>query len=200
MAPPSCIPMASKASEGGVSSVTSELQKFSPFAPLEGASEQPCQVTEGLGGAMEARPFLPHHLCGAAGAVATPGPARAGPYYVPTTEFYTLNKDPSLESQDSSTLSSPPSDALAPPGAQGPPGSGTTPDPLFQFSIGKILEDEGASGAARVQGTDCELSGFYEGVTYAEGSDRGGPTPPQLQTPDRLEPDSLQADQRQIHR
>ncbi|KAM6918706.1 fas-activated serine/threonine kinase [Xenentodon cancila] len=200
MAPPSCVSVASKASEGGVSAVTSELQKFSPFASLEGSGEQPCQVSEGLAGTMEARPFLPHHLCSTAGAAATSGPTRSGPYYVPAAEYYSLNKDPSLESQDSSTLSSSPSDGLAPPGVQGPPGATVAPDPLFQFSIGKILEDEGAVGATGVQETDCELPGFYEGVTYAEGAERGGSTPPQLQTPERPEPDSLQTDQCQVHR
>ncbi len=205
---PSCVTVASKPADGAVAVVTSEFQKFSPFAPLEEGTEQPCQVGEAMGGAMEPRSFLPHHIRSTPGATAPSGPPRPGtnggpldygPYYVPAAEYYSgLAKEHSLESQDSSTLSSPPSDGLAQPGAQGPAGA-TAPDSLFQFSIGKILEDEGGVG---VQGTDCELPGFYEGVTYSEesGADRGPPSPPQLHPPDRPTADNPPTDQRQIRR
>lgn len=206
--PPSCVTVASKPADGSVAVVTSEFQKFSPFATLEEGAEQPCQVGEAMGAPMEPRSFLPHHIRSTAGATAASGPQRPGtnsgpldygPYYVPAADYYSsLAKEHSLESQDSSTLSSPPSDGLAQPGAQGPAGA-TAPDSLFQFSIGKILEDEGGAGG---QGTDCELPGFYEGVTYSEGSgtDRGPPSPSQIQPPSRPDADSPQTDQRQLRR
>lgn len=204
--PPSCVAVASKPADGAVT-VTSEFQKFSPFVALEEGGEPPLQPS----GAMEPRSFLPHHIRSTAGATVTSGAPRPGanggpldygPYYVPATEYYSgLAKEHSLESQDSSTLSSPPSDSLAPPGAQGSAGA-TAPDSLFQFSIGKILEDEGGAGAPAGQGADCELPGFYEGVTYPEGSgaDRRPSSPPQLHPPDRPDPDNPPTDQRQIRR
>ncbi|XP_023137339.2 FAST kinase domain-containing protein 3, mitochondrial [Amphiprion ocellaris] len=205
--PPSCVAVATKP-DSAVAVVTSEFQKFSPFAVLEEGGEPTGPVGEVLGGALEARSFLPPHIRstpGAAAPSAAPRPGTNGgpldysPYYVP--EYYAgLAKEHSLESQDSSTLSSPPSDGLAPPGVQGPAGA-PAPDSLFQFSIGKILEDEGGSGAPGVQGTDCKLPGFYEGVPFSEGpeADRGPSTPPQLHAPDRPDPDIL-PDQRQIRR
>ncbi len=208
MVPPSCVAVAPKPADGAVAMVTSEFQKFSPFAVLEEGAEQPCQGEEAMGVSMEPRSFLSPHIRNTSGAPAASGPPRPGtnggpldygPYYVPAAEYYSnLAKEHSLESQDSSTLSSPPSDGLAQPGAQGPAGV-TAPDSLFQFSIGKILEDEGGS---RGQGTDCELSGFYEGVAYSEGSgtDRGPPSPPQLHPPNRPDADSPSTDQRQLRR
>lgn len=207
--PPSCVAVASKPApaDGAVAVVTSEFQKFSPFAPLEDGAEQTCQAGEAVGGAAEPRTFLPHHIRSAPGTVvatalprpgANGGPLDYGPYFVPAAaaaEYYSgLAKEHSLESQDSSTLSSPPSDGLAPPSAPGPAGP-APPDSLFQFSIGKILEDEGA-GPAGGQGADCELPGFYEGVTYGEGSDRGRASPQQDQT----DTDTAPAEQRPIRR
>lgn len=197
----------SKPADGAIAAVTSEFQKFSPFVTLEEGAEPACQVGE----AIESRPFLPH-IRSTGGSTAPAGPPRPGPsagagpldygaYYVPAAEFYsTLAKEHSLESQDSSTLSSPPSDSLAPPGGPGPAGA-PPPDSLFQFSIGKILEDEGGPGE---QGPDCELSGFYDGVTYssdASGPERGAATPPQLQQPSRAEADAPPpAEARQLRR
>lgn len=208
--PPSCVAVTSKPADDPVAAMTSDFQKFSPFAALEEGVEQPCQAGETMvGGSMEPRSFLPHHIRSTPGATAAAtGPLRPGtngapldygPYYVPAAEYYSgLPKEHSLESQDSSTLSSPPSDSLAQPGAKGPAGA-TAPDSLFQFSIGKILEDEG--GAAG-QGTDCQLSEFYKGVSYSEGSgaDREPLSPPQLHPPNRPDADSPPADQRQIKR
>ncbi|KAG7522566.1 fas-activated serine/threonine kinase [Solea senegalensis] len=207
----SCVTMASKPADDGVTVVTSEFQRFSPFTALEDGSEQPRHLGEVMGGAMESRSFLPHHIRSQVGAPASSGAPQPGtngnpldysPYYVPAAEYYSsLAKEHSLESQDSSTLSSSPSDGLVPLGAQGPVGP-TAPDSLFQFSIGKILEDERGAGVPGSQETDCELPGFYEGVAYPEGSgvDRGTTSPPQLQPPNRPDPDSPPPDQRPIRR
>lgn len=206
--PPSCVAVATKPADAAVTVVTSEFQKFSPFVAPEEGAEQPCQVGEAMGGSMEPRSFLPHHIRSTMVATAASGPPRAGtngspldygPYYVPAAEYYSsLAKEHSLESQDSSTLSSPPSDGLAQPGAPGPTGPAAS-DSLFQFSIRKILEDEGGAGG---QGTDCELPGFYEDVTYSEGggADRGAASPPQLHPPNRPDTESPPTDQRKIRR
>ncbi|XP_047197870.1 fas-activated serine/threonine kinase [Hippoglossus stenolepis] len=208
--PASCVAMASKPADGSVAVVTSEFQRFSPFAVLEEGGEQQCHVGEAMGGAMEPISFLPHHIRSTTGAALSSGAPRPtnggpldyGPYFVPAAEYYSsLAKEHSLESQDSSTLSSPPSDGQAPPGAPEPV-EATAPDSLFQFSIGKILEDEGGTGAPESQGTDCALPGFYEGVTYSEVSvaDRGPSSPPQLHPPDQPELDNPPTDQRPIRR
>nr|XP_040028102.1 fas-activated serine/threonine kinase [Gasterosteus aculeatus aculeatus] len=171
----------SKPADDAVTVVTAEFQKFSPFVVLQEGPDQLCQV----GGATEPRSFLPHR-----GPGEPPRPGTGGspyePYYVPTADFYSsLAKEHSLESQDSSTLSSPPSDD-PPGGAQGPTGA-TAPDSLFQFSIGKILEDEA--------GRAGDLGGFYEGGLYPEGqgADRGTPPP-------RPDTDPPPMDQRHIRR
>ncbi|XP_078143569.1 fas-activated serine/threonine kinase [Centroberyx gerrardi] len=191
--PPSCVAAASKPADGTVTvaTLTSDFQKFSPFVALEEGSEQR-QAGEAGGGAS-----LPHHARGAPGGPGPRpganggGPLDYGPYYVPAAEYYSgLAKEHSLESQDSSTLSSPPSDGPAQPGAA------AAPDALFQFSIGKILEDEAGAGPPGAQGTNCELPGFYEGVSYTEG---GGADGGQLHPPDRPDTDNT-TDQRQIRR
>lgn len=192
----------SKSSDGTVAALTSDFQKFSPFTVLEDGSVQPCQ--EAVGVAMEARSFLPHHhhirspVPAASVRTGTNGgPLDYGTYYVPGSEFYPgLPKDHSLESQDSSTLSSPPSDSVTQPATKGPAGA---PDSLFQFSIGKILEDEGRTSG---QATDCQIPGFYEGVSFAEGSgaDREPSSPSQPRPSSRPDAESSCADQRQIKR
>ncbi|XP_065809511.1 fas-activated serine/threonine kinase [Labrus bergylta] len=209
--PPSCVAVAAKPADGSVAIMTSEFQKFSPFAALVEGAEQPGQGGEAMGVNIESRSFLPHHIRSTTGATAAPGPQRLGsnggsldygPYYGPPAEFYSgLPKEHSLESQDSSTLSSPPSDSLAQPGAPGPAGA-PAPDSLFQFSIGKILEDKGGAGTQGGKGIDCELPGFYEGATYPEGpgADREPPSPPQLQPPERTESDDPPTEQRAIRR
>ncbi|KAG7455369.1 hypothetical protein MATL_G00255940 [Megalops atlanticus] len=180
--PPCVSSMAPKApdSQASMAALTSDFQKFSPFVQLEeGADAMPGEEL----GASEST-FLPHHI--RPQAPATPAAQRGGPNgggpldyspYYPASDYYTsLAKEQSLESQDSSTLSSP-SDCLAQGGAPSS-GGGAGPDSLFQFSIGKILEDEGgAPGPA--QGPDCELPAFYEGVAYPEAGKGGvGPASP----------------------
>lgn len=209
--PSSCVTVATEPAENAVAAVTSELQKLSPFVVLEDGGEQTGQGSEGLGGPAEARSVRSHRMCCSSGSAAPSGSPRTGtndvaldyePYYGPAAEYYSgLAKEQSVESQDSSTLSSSSSEGPAPLGALGPAGP-AAPDSLFQFSIGKILEDEGTAGNSGVQGPDHELPGFYEGATYAEGSnaDRGPQEPTQLHPPDGAEPEPLLTEPRQIRR
>uniref|UniRef100_A0A3Q2R163 Fas-activated serine/threonine kinase n=1 Tax=Fundulus heteroclitus TaxID=8078 RepID=A0A3Q2R163_FUNHE len=195
------VTVTTKPAAGAVAAVTAELQNFSPFAAVEDGAERPGQAAEGS--AVEDGPFRSHHLCSTAGAPAASegpragtngGPLAYGPYYGPAAQFYSgLAKEHSVESQDSSTLSSPPSDGLVPPQA---PAGAAAPDSLFQFSIGKILEDEGAPAAPEVLGTDCELPGFY---ADGSGSNRGAPSP-LLHPPERADPEGPPTEQRSIRR
>lgn len=142
-----------------VAALTSDFQKFSPFSPPleEGIDKQPENDST----------FLPPHIqrAGTNGAV----PLEYNTYYQASDYYTSLAKEHSLESQDSSTLSSP-SECLAQAGSA-VPGATAPQDSLFQFSIGKILEDE--SGASiqvgANSGPDCSITPFYEGVTYEAG-------------------------------
>ncbi|XP_030629776.1 fas-activated serine/threonine kinase isoform X2 [Chanos chanos] len=165
--PPCPVPK-SPEGPGSVTVLTSDFQKFSPFAPPleEGGDKR----------AGDESAFLPPHMRSTAPANQRGGPNGGVPLdynpYYPATDYYsTLAKENSLESQDSSTLSSP-SDCLTQAGPSGS-GTGAPPDSLFQFSIGKILEDEGGAAipAGSTPGPDCEITTFYEGVTYPEGGE-----------------------------
>lgn len=156
-----CAVVNPKSSDGSpsVAALTSDFQKFSPFSPPleEGVDKQPENDST----------FLPPHMqrAGTNGTVALDYNT-----YYPASDYYTsLAKEHSLESQDSSTLSSP-SECLAQAGSA-VPGAAAPQDSLFQFSIGKILEDE--SGASiqvgANSGPDCSITPFYEGVTYEAG-------------------------------
>lgn len=137
-----------------VAALTSDFQKFSPFSPPleEGVDKQPENNST----------FLPPHIqrAGTNGAV----PLEYNTYY-----YTSLAKEHSLESQDSSTLSSP-SECLAQAGSA-IPGATAPQDSLFQFSIGKILEDENGASiqVGANSGPDCSITPFYEGVTYEAG-------------------------------
>ncbi|XP_009328505.1 PREDICTED: fas-activated serine/threonine kinase [Pygoscelis adeliae] len=110
-----------------VLALTSDLQDFAPFAP-ETPSSPPGSRENNLAGR-----FLPT-LC----------PAPGGPCYQPPSDYYCgLSKESSLESQGSSTLSSP-SECLSAQPAGTPDCSprGISAATLFQFPISKILEEE----------------------------------------------------------
>lgn len=140
MLPLSRVPAASKAPpahtttspaaislRSSVLALTSDLQDFAPFAP-ETPSSPPGSRESNLAGR-----FLPT-LC----------PAPGGPCYQPSSDYYCgLSKESSLESQGSSTLSSP-SECLSAQPAGTPDCSprGTSTATLFQFPISKILEEE----------------------------------------------------------
>lgn len=198
--PPSCAGATAKSADGAVATVTSEFQ-FTPFTVLEDGAEP----AEAVGGAVESRSFLPHRILGSTVVAASSGPLRPGSnggpldygsYYITSGDYYTsLPKEQSLESQDSSTLSSPRSESLAQPGTKGSTAPAAT-DSLFQFSIGKILEDEGGAGG---HGNPCELPGFYEGVAYSEAAPEP-PSPPQLHAANRPEAGTPPVDHKQIRR
>lgn len=193
--------MAPKTPEGStaVTVLTSDFQKFSPFAPLEeGGDQRPV-------GGDESVTLLPHHMQRGANPAsaqrAAPnggGPLDYNTYYTPADYYSSLAKEHSLESQDSSTLSSPPSDSLAQPMASGVGGSTTAaPVSLFQFSIGKILEDEGGVQVGPGNhGPDCELPVFYEGLA----GDVGPTSSLQLHPADRTDTERAVGDQRQVKR
>ncbi|XP_046884394.1 fas-activated serine/threonine kinase [Hypomesus transpacificus] len=196
---------------GSVAALSSDFQKFSPFAPLEESCDQR-PTTDVLGGGPESVAFLSHHMRTAAGGQATSassvgsngGPLDYNPYYVPTPDYYSsLAKEHSLESQDSSTLSSPPSDGLAQTVVSGTGGPSSS-DSLFQFSIGKILEDEGGPRTVipGSQRPDCELPAFYDEVTYPEGGkgDVGPTSPLHLHPANRTDEERAAGDQRQVKR
>ncbi|XP_072544292.1 fas-activated serine/threonine kinase isoform X2 [Salminus brasiliensis] len=149
-----------------VTALTSDFQKFSPFSPglEEEADKQPDEDSAFLTPHMRS-PAHTGHRVGTNGAV----PLSYNTYYTTSDYYSTLAKEHSLESQDSSTLSSP-SDCLTQAGSA-MPGTTAPQDSLFQFSIGKILEDEGGSSipAGANPGPDCEITPFYEGVTYEGG-------------------------------
>ncbi|XP_062382190.1 fas-activated serine/threonine kinase [Sardina pilchardus] len=194
--------VASKTPEGSgpVSALTSDFQKFSPFATAleDGSDKQPPGDDSG---------YLPPHMRAPPQPVAQRAGANGGvsldysTYYASTDYYSSLAKEHSLESQDSSTLSSP-SDCLAQagPASTGVAGSGSSagPDSLFQFSIGKILDDETGvpipTGAA--SGPNCELPAFYEGVAYPEGDggEMGPTSPPQHHPADRPDAQRTSAD------
>ncbi|XP_023654815.2 fas-activated serine/threonine kinase [Paramormyrops kingsleyae] len=196
-------PKSPEAQGSSVASLASDFQKFSPFVQLEDSAEK--RTGDEL--AASEPTFLPHHMRSAAptataaqrGAPNGGGPLDYSPYYSSSDYYASLAKEQSLESQDSSTLSSP-SDCLTQAVPQGTAG-GAPSDSLFQFSIGKILEDEGsATEAART--ADCELPTFYEGVPYPDGGQGGiSPAPPlQPHTTGCLETERVSREQEQVKR
>ncbi|KAG2458029.1 fas-activated serine/threonine kinase [Polypterus senegalus] len=170
------IPPKALDSQSAVLALTSEFQKFSPFSPTSVDDSSDKRIPEDL---VQEVSFLSHHM--------RPPPTSGGTlgqrmgngngsleyssYYPPSNYYASLTKEQSLESQDSSTLSSP-SDCLTQAGSSGVVGvaecspvlSGSS---LFQFPIGKILEGDTSS-----QGQEHELPSFYE--TYPDGGDLSG--------------------------
>ncbi|XP_051944803.1 fas-activated serine/threonine kinase [Hippocampus zosterae] len=147
------------------------------FAALDAGAREAAGVAETTGGAVEPGAFLPQHtytLAGGAHIGDSGDPSDSGPqYYVPVAEYH------SLESQDSSTLSSPPSDGQPPPGDAVSGGVPAAGDPLFQFSIGKMLVDEERAGSPTDQGTTFYEAGISSHVPVAEGEATEPTNPPQ---------------------
>ncbi|XP_053914386.1 fas-activated serine/threonine kinase [Cuculus canorus] len=162
--PLSRIPMASKAPSShpttssatvslrsSVLALTSDLQDFAPFAP-----ETPSSPVGSRENNLAGR-FLPT-LC----------PAPGGPCFQPPADYYCIpSKEASLESQGSSTLSSP-SECLSAQPASTPDGSSSAT--LFQFPIGKILEEQEAPAS-------CPNHDSFQGEQPPEEPQGRSPTP-----------------------
>lgn len=128
-APPATSPV-TMSLRSSVLALTSDLQDFAPFAP-ETPSSPP-----GPRESSRAGRFLPA-LC----------PAPGGPCFQPPSDYYCgLSKEPSLASPGSSTLSSPSECLSAPPPSTPDCSPRTSTTSLFQFPIGKILEEEETAG------------------------------------------------------
>ncbi len=118
-----CVVLNLKSPEGpgSVTALTTDFQKFSPFAPTleEGADKRAGEESTFLSAHMR-----PPAAGGGSQRVGPNGtaPLDYNPYYTTSDYYSTLAKEHSLESQDSSTLSSP-SDCL------------TQRDPLFQARL-----------------------------------------------------------------
>lgn len=138
---PACPPTSdTKSSEGpgalpgsaDLHSLTNDFQKFSPFSHGEGKS----------GGKEKRAGEVDFLTCIRPLTATVRSPIEYSPYYPPSDYYGSLTKEQSLESQESSTLSSP-SDCLNQPSSapECSPVIGSTS--LFQFPIGKILDEEG---------------------------------------------------------
>uniref|UniRef100_A0A8B9BPR4 RAP domain-containing protein n=1 Tax=Anser brachyrhynchus TaxID=132585 RepID=A0A8B9BPR4_9AVES len=141
-----------------VLALASDLQDFAPFAP-ETPGSPPAPRENNLAGR-----FL-STLC----------PAPGGPCYQPPSDYYRgLSKESSLESQGSSTLSSP-SECLSAQPAGTPDCSprGSSAATLFQFPIGKILEEEAAAAA----GCPQREHGSFQGEQAQEDAEGRSPPP-----------------------
>ncbi|XP_054625153.1 fas-activated serine/threonine kinase [Dunckerocampus dactyliophorus] len=185
-----------------VPEVPDHIHKFSSSALPEECGQKAQEIGKTTGGAQE--PFQSQHINSTAEATVPSGPrcpgdggvpSDYGPYCVPVVEYYSsVAKEHSLESQDSSTLSSPPSDGPPPPAAPGSTGD-AAPNSIFQFSIGKILEDEADTRLPDDQGEE-----FCKEVKRNDGSkaDGGCPSPARL-SPTGL-PDPDEAEEKHIRR
>lgn len=122
-----------------VLALTSDLQDFAPFA-AEAPSSPP-----GPRESSRAGRFVPA-LC----------PAPGGPCFQPPSDYYCgLSKEPSLGSPGSSTLSSPSECLSAPPPGTPDCSPRTSAASLFQFPIGKILEEEEEAAGCPGQEHSC---------------------------------------------
>nr|XP_054484416.1 fas-activated serine/threonine kinase [Agelaius phoeniceus] len=152
-APPATSPV-TMSLRSSVLALTSDLQDFAPFA-AEAPSSPPGPRESGRAGR-----FLPA-LC----------PAPGGPCFQPPSDYYCgLSKEPSLASPGSSTLSSPSECLSAPPPGTPDCSPRTSAASLFQFPIGKILEEE-------EEATSCpgQEHGCFQGEQAQEQAEERSP-------------------------
>ncbi|XP_072113106.1 fas-activated serine/threonine kinase isoform X1 [Mobula birostris] len=173
-----------------ISSLTSDFQKFSPFCHNDVTPKEKrdgdCAVEvdflsrsrpPGSGGSSDAASILT-------------GSTMEYTYYSPSNYYNSLTKEQSLESQESSTLSSP-SDCLN----QAPNTTGCSPvmnsNSLFQFPIGKILNEDTETAPQSQEHNlfraEQSAPSFYDSHHYPESQSRVvqgelvSPVPPSLQ-------------------
>eukprot|EP00062_Callorhinchus_milii_P024281 gi/632984023/ref/XP_007908935.1/ PREDICTED: fas-activated serine/threonine kinase [Callorhinchus milii] len=160
-------------SSADLHSLTTDFQKFSPFSHVEG---KPAGKEKRAGELAAEVDFL---TCIGPLAGTVRSPIEYSPYYPPSDYYSSLTKEQSLESQESSTLSSP-SDCLNQPTSAPDCSPVISSTSLFQFPIGKILDEDGeevsaAQGQERAAMFRAEQTGhdFYDTARYPER--QGGP-------------------------
>ncbi|XP_049604094.1 fas-activated serine/threonine kinase [Syngnathus scovelli] len=151
------------------------------LAALDTGAREAAGAAQTTGGTVEPGSFPPRTAYGPAGGTClkdSSGPSDSGPQcHVPAAEYHLT------ESQESATLSSPPSEGPLPPAEDlglVAVGATSAPDSLFQFSMGKILEDEASADLPTDKGTALHKAG-----TPSDGSTMEAVQPPQKEQPIR---------------
>uniref|UniRef100_UPI00398EDA40 fas-activated serine/threonine kinase n=1 Tax=Pristiophorus japonicus TaxID=55135 RepID=UPI00398EDA40 len=203
---------ASHHAQPDIPSLTSDFQNFSPFGHDETTAK------EKRDGDLAAEvDFLtrirPPGSSGrsSAASILTGSTMEYNAYYPPSNYYTSLTKEQSLESQESSTLSSP-SDCLN----QAPNTTGCSPvmgsSSLFQFPIGKILDEDTETASQNQEhnlfGAEQSSPSFYDSPHYPESQGRvgqaemvcPGPPPLQLSSPASLIEKERRPDTEQVNR
>ncbi|XP_069778785.1 fas-activated serine/threonine kinase isoform X2 [Narcine bancroftii] len=171
-----------------ITSLTSDFQRFSPFCPNDTMPKEKREAEHMVGMDFLNRTRVP----GSGGSSILSGATvEYNTYYPPSNYYSSLTKEQSLESQESSTLSSP-SDSLNQPPATTGSSPAISSNSLFQFPIGKILDEEAETAPQDQEhhlfGNEEPAPSFYDNLAYPEGQGRAGqgepvPTPLQLSSP-----------------
>ncbi|XP_061835202.2 fas-activated serine/threonine kinase [Nerophis lumbriciformis] len=171
----------------------------------EECGQKSLELDKTTDGSKESRSFQSQHIHSTPGATSpsapprlgdSDGPSDCGSYCVPVVEYYSsVSKEHSLESQDSSTLSSPPSDAPPPSLAAQGSTCDTAPNSIFQFSISKILEYEVETEPSSDQGEE-----FCESATGNDRSEADGECPSTAQLSPTRPPEPDKTEEKHIRR
>ncbi|GCC37307.1 hypothetical protein chiPu_0015810, partial [Chiloscyllium punctatum] len=155
-----------------IPSLTSDFQKFSPFGHDEVIvkEKRDGDLTAEVDFLSRTQPAVSSGRSGSASVLAN-STIEYNTYYPPSNYYTSLTKEQSLESQDSSTLSSP-SDCLN----QVPNTTGCSPvigsSSLFQFPIEKILDEQTETPSQNQEHnlfrTEQTTPNFYDSPHYPE--------------------------------
>ncbi|XP_060679943.1 fas-activated serine/threonine kinase isoform X3 [Hemiscyllium ocellatum] len=161
-----------------IPSLTSDFQKFSPFGHDEVVAKEKRDgdLTAEVDFLTRTQPAVSSGRSGSA-SVLTNSTIEYNTYYPPSNYYTSLTKEQSLESQDSSTLSSP-SDCLN----QVPNTTGCSPvigsSSLFQFPIEKILDEQTETPSQNQEHnlfrTEQTTPNFYDSPHYPESQSSVG--------------------------